>query len=336
MKKSLAILLTVCILLNAQGFSSCAKEEFFGNDLPNTVSENNIRKDDRTVSENSAPNKMASENDVQEEKTSENNTPDETVSENSVPQNNIPENSISENSLFSMGRAAGEGALSDEILKRHTVKGMNPEQAVVTLFDYWKDDDPAKSRDEGRFSSQEYLTGGHDYAHGISKYHMLIFGKFDGFGPWNTSWGNVATDTSAVGMVKNKLEDGCPVLNLDAERWKAEDYPETKDGTYFYKFDSSHLDAGGVNHYEFPADFLMPDETGKVKAKEESLAYLFSPDYIDSTKKDDYREIYRDVRGLFQQDADGYYYYDSRKNFAEYDQDSNSFILYDSPGGGGG
>lgn len=310
MKKRLAILLVVCTLLNAQGFSSWAQEEIPVDALANTVSGNDMKKNDETVSENDkskeavsgedtigesvsgndVPNETISENRLQKGTVSENNTPNETVSENSVSensvsQNSISESSISENSLFRVRRAPRAGSLSDATLKRHTVKGMNPEQTVVTLFDYWKDDDPGKSRDERRLSQQEYLTEGYNYAHGISKDHMLIFGKFDGFGPWNTSWKDVTTDTSAVGMVKNELVDGCPVLNLSADKWNVTNYGDTNlskvgefQGTYFGKFDSNVKAGDGVN-YKFPENFLKPDGTGKVKAKEESLAYLFSSDY---------------------------------------------------------
>lgn len=66
----------------------------------------------------------------------------------------------------------------------------------------------------------------------------------------------------------------------------------------------------------------------------ESLAYLFDPNTSAEGK-----ESYEDVKGLLQVDNDGYYYYDSTKNYAVYYDDNNkSFALYDHPGinGGGG
>lgn len=41
---------------------------------------------------------------------------------------------------------------------------------------------------------------------------------------------------------------------------------------------------------------------------------------------------YSDVKGLLQLDENGYYYYDSQKNFAEFNKESNAFTLYDAPG----
>lgn len=59
----------------------------------------------------------------------------------------------------------------------------------------------------------------------------------------------------------------------------------------------------------------------------ESLAYLFDPNTPATGKAS-----YEDVKGLLQVDNDGYYYYDSTKNYAVYYDDNKSFALYDSPG----
>ena len=59
----------------------------------------------------------------------------------------------------------------------------------------------------------------------------------------------------------------------------------------------------------------------------QSLAYLFDPEIpVDG------KASYSNVKGLLQVDENGYYYYDSGKNYAVYYQDVNSFVLYDRPG----
>lgn len=58
----------------------------------------------------------------------------------------------------------------------------------------------------------------------------------------------------------------------------------------------------------------------------ESLAYLF-----DGTSHDG-KQAFTDVGDLLQVDAAGYYYYDSMVNFAQFDEGSNDFTLYDTWG----
>lgn len=60
---------------------------------------------------------------------------------------------------------------------------------------------------------------------------------------------------------------------------------------------------------------------------DESLAYLFNPTYTGPSSS--YREAHRNVTGLLQVDEDGYYYYDSTKNYVEFDSTKNGFNLYD-------
>lgn len=54
-----------------------------------------------------------------------------------------------------------------------------------------------------------------------------------------------------------------------------------------------------------------------------SLDYLFSP-----TVEHDGKASYPGAEGLLQVDEEGYYYYDSMKNFAEYDEKTGKFTLY--------
>ncbi len=60
----------------------------------------------------------------------------------------------------------------------------------------------------------------------------------------------------------------------------------------------------------------------------ESLAYLFDPD--KQGQVNGRIATYRDVTGLFQQDENGYLRYDSDRNYAYYQQDSNSFKVYNT------
>src|SRR5699024_4175758 len=67
--------------------------------------------------------------------------------------------------------------------------------------------------------------------------------------------------------------------------------------------------------------------------REESQSNTDSLDYLfDPTRQVDGKTSYSDVGGLLQVDSDGYYYYSSHENFAEFDANTNDFILYDTWG----
>ena len=60
---------------------------------------------------------------------------------------------------------------------------------------------------------------------------------------------------------------------------------------------------------------------------DESLAYLFNPDFSHNGKA-----VYKDVQNLLQIDTGGYYSYNSQSNYAVFYKDTNSFLLYNHPG----
>lgn len=62
----------------------------------------------------------------------------------------------------------------------------------------------------------------------------------------------------------------------------------------------------------------------------QSLAYLF--DGTDDTSGTPGKRVYRDVNDLLQVDDNGYYYYSSKKNFAQYNAGTNDFTLYNRAG----
>ncbi len=166
----------------------------------------------------------------------------------------------------------------EEELKNHTVQGLTPLNATVNLFDYWGRNDT---------TSQIYMEG-------IADGHYLTFGSPEGN---SDIWGYYNSYTGSARpyyqIVKNKLEDGYPVLNLAG----------VNKGTAYDKYPN-----------------YAPDE--------ESLAYLFN------NSDGSYKKAYPNIEGLFQLDDDGYYYYNSKENYAELNTDGKNITLYDSPGVG--
>ncbi|HIR68447.1 MAG TPA: fibro-slime domain-containing protein [Candidatus Pelethousia gallinarum] len=98
----------------------------------------------------------------------------------------------------------------------------------------------------------------------------------------------------------------------------------TKDATPYPDIVKSNLGDDGYPQLNLtiPSDTALTTTDGN-----QSLAYLFNP-----KMQADGKASYPNVKGLLQVDENGYYYYDSGKNYAVYYQADNSFVLYDHPG----
>lgn len=99
--------------------------------------------------------------------------------------------------------------------------------------------------------------------------------------------------------------------------------------------DGTHGVSEDYNKYRGPADLstgIMQKKLGSDsyptlnKGKVESSSYLFSTD------KGTGKEFYPGANYLFKQDADGYYEYDSAKNFAQFNKNTKEFTVYKVPG----
>ncbi len=84
----------------------------------------------------------------------------------------------------------------------------------------------------------------------------------------------------------------------------------------------------GSSNYQYYNSRI--NEAGSGMGHGSDTRYLFDPTYTDSLTQ--YRRTYTDVQGLFQQDSEGYYYYNSQLNFAQIYQagSTNRFALYDT------
>lgn len=251
-------------------------------------------------------------------------------------------------------------------LSDHTVPAANPENVTVNLFDYWvREQTPSSPKgdildksdrhyhedgDEEKLSttSTGYSTDV-DWNQGINKKHLLLFG--DGMihaGLWNKGAGENCrygnTYAGMEGIVKNTLpENGYPELNLAMANKILTDGNPKREETLIkdWKLAGNHKsDVGADGGYTYDSDNIknLSDTViqtwgGDITADTESLRYLFDPEDSSAT----FKKSYTDVKGLFQLDNKGYYYYNMRENFAEFvegkesDGNNNHFILYDAP-----
>lgn len=253
--------------------------------------------------------------------------------------------------------------IRDIDLSTHTVKPASPDNVTVNLFDYWAADygqnpsaaqggdilpksDTHYHEDGGEGALSTTPTGystKDDWNLGINQKHLLLFG--DGMihaGLWNKGAGeNCRYGKQYAGMeeiVKPVLNaEGYPELNLAAADQillgdDSRDYTKIKD----YLLTGDHIEEWHTKKDGYTynsADIQNLSATvigtwgGDTASGTESLQYLFDPAFNHNNKIS-----YTDVKGLFQLDENGYYYYNMRKNFAEFSENGgNHFILYDAP-----
>lgn len=247
--------------------------------------------------------------------------------------------------------------LKDINLSDHTVPAANPGNVTVNLFDYWAktqypsaatgsdllDKNDLHFHEEGATdiisSTPAYYADKDNWNLGINRGHLLLFG--DGMihaGLWNKGAGeNCRYGNKYAGMegiVKNVLtENGYPELNLAMANKILTDGTPYRDEKLIkdYRLADDHDDEKGTAYFSDNVQNLSNTVIacwGKdINTDTESLQYLFDP--TDGTY---FKTSYQNVKGLFQLDNQGYYYYDMRKNFAEFSTTGgNHFILYDAP-----
>lgn len=183
-----------------------------------------------------------------------------------------------------------------------TIKAKDPDGIRMNLFDYWINSDDRYDESGNPWDPNNWSI----YDGGINRFHALKFFNMGYSTPDSDhrnqiGWWNHGTENrekNVTGIVRPTLLNRYPQLNLGDTF-----YPATTDNTYIRT---------GV---------------GDKKYTEESLAYLFDPTYTHDGKAS-----YANVTGLFQRNDNGYYYYDSKLNFAQYDKLYNTFLLYNTWG----
>lgn len=240
----------------------------------------------------------------------------------------------------------------DAALASHTVQAVEPDNVNVNLFDYgvnhyvsqggkWSD---LLSKNNQRTSG---INGADEnsWNFGINANHLLTFGdSMIHAGFWNLGagagrpWGKRNTNMKDI-VEKSLGADGYPVVNMeeglkdqsgiglqrDDDIWGI-NVAEKDNGT---RAAGTNLSTGILRR---AGGMEKADGAWDTDGIDASLKYLFDPG-----ETNDFKSVYKNVKGLFQLDDEGYYYYYARKNFAELDTSQASgdsdgrFKLYDGP-----
>lgn len=188
-----------------------------------------------------------------------------------------------------------------EQLDANTVSTVSPGNVTINLFDYWISAegymDSSVADDVSEAASAQTPKWGPLVTSGVNNGHALLFRKSNSMGSWNSWTGSSGGRKGEI--VKNTLAaNGFPQLNIGNPPFNATGI-----------WNNSFL--------EYTYD------------KEETLQYLFD---INAVNAGGYGSGYADVKGLFQINEDGNYYYSSHENFAEYDESRNRFNIYNTWG----
>ncbi len=186
--------------------------------------------------------------------------------------------------------------------------------------------------------------------------HINLYGgeAGKGFGGWaddgDNEWFYIITEVDTLSTIDG-ITPGGTVINL-FDYWMTEQHPAEGDWSQGYvdsgintdhtlKFSGGEGDGNDWNNW---TGDKKPPYYGIVKpvlengypvlavGGGESLDYLFDPAKGVTVDGASYKQSYAGVSGLLQINDEGYYYYDSTKNFAELDEDTDAITLYSNGG----
>ena len=231
----------------------------------------------------------------------------------------------------------------EQALTEHQKQGITPEGTTVNLFDYVASKDGAKEKDlTTKVSVGSYkVAKSSEWNRGINENRLLLFGdSIIGAGYWNNGAGAgrlwAQENTNMKGIVESTLTNGYPNINKAAAK---------KPIANVDKYQEAQLPfclgwAADENASSDPKNAPGLSQT-VLNNNEDYHGGNTSLDYLFDLTENDNKRSYENVTGLFQVDEDGYYYYDARKNFAEFRESNGtskdgkpsdgSFILYDGP-----
>lgn len=188
-----------------------------------------------------------------------------------------------------------------------------PNHYTMHLFDYWgTDSETAPVIGENGYWGEGVPWGGSQYYYDDDYlWRKLQMNSADGI--------NAGHNLKFYLTPAQQKDDNNPPIYTDfAGTWNR----STETNKWITGIVNNTLNGAGYPYLNLNSDSVSAYSDGG--DRNESLDYLFAPENGNG------KAAYTDVTGLFQLDKDGYYYYDSSKNYAWLNGDE--FVLYDIPG----
>lgn len=192
----------------------------------------------------------------------------------------------------------------------HIVQGVSPSNVKINLFDYWADSQ--YNTDQGYNVSNvdgDYRRDNASYYNDFFNNQKTYFSSYSNYDATNIDLGINAKKTLKFGLW------GPGDLNGNSTN--------IKQGIVENKLNSEGFPSLSTTYIEGTSTIGAFPDYSNATDQDLSLSYLFNESDIENAKK-----AYTNVEGLLQLNSDGYYYYDSKENFASFDGSKN-FILYD-------
>lgn len=184
------------------------------------------------------------------------------------------------------------------------------ENAIESIADFFTGGNDSSTRSVSDYT----MSGISPRGTTINLFDYWISGQFDSDQSNPENWQNMGINSGHVlkfGAGMGTLEDADIVNRNAVNYWTGSAEPRQ----------GIAADTLGTDGYPV----LSGAGQGNNSIGTESLSYLFN------SQNSDGKRAYMNVDGLLQVE-DGYYVYNSQENFAEYDESSNSFILYNRGG----
>ena len=229
--------------------------------------------------------------------------------------------------LCGMVTSSASAAVSDAELAGHLINTVNPRGTTINLFDYWRTEPDA---DDTTMPGGEGYQSDHHAGHAWDVNNLNAWWN-QGINSGKTlKFGNDMKSQLPAGYCNPEATEGSTRCGEGDTKWLEANlggsYP--RDGKLSNEGNVDSPNALGIVSGVLGADGYptLSGDSVMVDGDTSSLDYLFNP-----AVSINYKNSYPDVKNLLKIDEDGYYEFNAKENYAEFDSATKSFNVYDAP-----